>query len=63
MNVAPVDADVPILTGVKLTAVAAASNEIVSDNTTTPGVVNDLSCPPYDLTIPWNDVVAIVLFS
>tara|TARA_R110002126_G_scaffold244282_1_gene387576 strand:- start:21 stop:461 length:441 start_codon:yes stop_codon:yes gene_type:complete len=63
MNVAPVVADVPILTGVKEAAVAAALNEITSDNTTTPGVVTDLSCPPYDLTIPWNDVVAIVLFS
>jgi hypothetical protein len=62
-KVLPLVADVPILTGVKLAAVAAALKEIISDNTTTPGVVIDLSCPPYDLTIPWNDVVAIVMFS
>jgi hypothetical protein len=46
VNVLPAVADVPILTGIKLTAAAAASNEITSDNTTTPGVVADLSCPP-----------------
>ena len=60
-NVLPAVADVPILTAVAPDAVG--SNEITYDKVTTLGVAFPFPAPPFDLTIPWNVVVAMLLSS
>ena len=60
-KVSPEDDEVTILTAVAEAAVG--SIEITSDKVTTLGVAFPFPAPPFDLTIPWNVVVAIVLSS
>jgi hypothetical protein len=56
-KVSPEEDEDPILTFVA--AAAVGSNEITSDKVTTLGVAFPFPAPPFDLTIPWNVVVAI----
>ena len=52
-----------VISHIKLAEAAVGSNEITSDKVTTLGVAFPFPAPPFDLTIPWNVVVAIVLSS